>query len=150
MLPKKLKIKQSLPSVQLVTLARQGLAKYYFLTWTERNGQDDLRWYEGTKTKNGEYSITINNKDHGFETGAFKTHTYIYGLQGEILKVLDNTIDLAKSTSVIAATEVANNGYKIKIKGISNNAGINSVVVPTWSHINGHDDLWWESHVCGK
>lgn len=123
---------------------KTGIGKVLFPTWTERNGQDDLHWYEGTRDKNGEYSITIENKDHGFETGAYTIHTYIYGQQGEILKVMGNAFNLAESKPVIAASEVANNCFKIKISGISNNAGISSVVVPTWTQNNGHDDLRWE------
>ncbi|MDO9493565.1 GBS Bsp-like repeat-containing protein [Acetobacterium sp.] len=124
---------------------KTGIGKVLFPTWTERNGQDDLRWYEGMRDSNGEYSITIDNKDHGFETGAYQIHTYIYGLQGETLKVINNTFDLAESKPAISTSEVANNSYKVNITGISNNTGIISVVVPTWTQVNGHDDLRWET-----
>lgn len=124
---------------------RTGIGKVSFPTWTERNGQDELRWYEGIRDSNGEYRITIDIKDHGFETGAYQIHTYIYGLQGETLKVIGYTFDLAESKPVVATSEVANNSYKVNITGISNNSGIISVVVPTWTQINGHDDLRWET-----
>lgn len=122
---------------------KTGISKVLFPTWTSRNGQDDLHWYEGTRERNGEYSITIDNKDHGFETGVYKIHTYIYGLKGEILKVAGHSFELAEPKPVISSTEVANNSYKIIISGISNNFGVNSVIVPTWTDINGHDDLRW-------
>ncbi|VUZ22694.1 Uncharacterised protein [Acetobacterium wieringae] len=123
---------------------KTGIGKVLFPTWTARNGQDDLYWYEGTQDKNGEYSITIDSKDHGFETGTYQIHSYIHGEQGEVLKVIGSKYDLTESKPAISATDVKNNCYKVSISGISNHLGINSVVVPTWTQINGHDDLRWE------
>ncbi len=123
---------------------KTGISKVLFPAWTERNGQDDLLWYEGIRESNGEYSIRIDGKDHGFETGSYLVHTYIYGQSGEILKAVGNTCKLAESKPIISTTEVNNNCFKINISGLSNYFGVSSVVVPTWTEINGHDDLCWE------
>lgn len=120
------------------------IGRVLFPTWTARNGQDDLHWYEGTRDKNGEFCITIDSKDHGYETGSYLIHTYIHGQQGEILKVVGSSYNLEESQPVISMTEVLNNCFKVRISGISNRNGVSDVVVPTWTQINGHDDLRWE------
>ncbi len=123
------------------------IGRVLFPTWTARNGQDDLHWYEGTRDKNGEFSVTIDSKDHGYETGSYWIHTYIYGPQGEILKVVGSSYSLEESQPVISMTEVLNNCFKVRISGISNRYGVSDVVVPTWTQINGHDDLRWEKAI---
>lgn len=48
-----------------------------FPVWTEKNGQDDLLWKDGTK--NGDiYSFRVSTKDHNNEYGLYHTHIYAY------------------------------------------------------------------------
>ncbi|WP_373483474.1 GBS Bsp-like repeat-containing protein [Acetobacterium sp.] len=126
---------------------KTGIGKVLFPTWTERNGQDEIRWYQGVLNSNGEYSITVDNKDHGFETGEYHIHTYIYGLTGEVAKTYTNIYNLERSNPSISVGEVANNNYKVRIVGVSNPSGVVSVKFPTWSQVSGHDDLRWESGI---
>lgn len=124
---------------------KTGIGKVYFPTWTERNGQDDIKWYIGTLGINGEYSVTVDIKDHGFETGVYHMHTYIYNLQGAVVQTYANTENINTPTSEIAVTEVIADSYKVRLVGVSNPQGIASVIFPTWSQTNGQDDLRWET-----
>lgn len=124
---------------------KTGISKVMFPTWTERNGQDEIRWYEGVLNRHGEYSITVDSKDHGFETGEYHVHTYVYGLNGEVLKTCSNIYNLARPNPSISLSDVTNNSYKVRITGVSNPGGVASVTFPTWSQVNGQDDLRWES-----
>lgn len=124
---------------------KTGISKVLFPIWSERNGQDDIHWYEGTLNSSGEYSFTVDIKDHGFETGDYHVHSYIYGLKGEVAKTFANTIGLGTSTPSISVGEVVNSTYKVRITGVSNPQGVSGVSFPTWSQVDGHDDLRWES-----
>jgi hypothetical protein len=126
---------------------KTGIGKVMFPTWTERNGQDEIRWYEGILNSNGEYSITVDSKDHGFETGEYHVHTYIYGVMGEVAKTYTTRYNLEKPNPSISVSEVANNSYKVRVVGVSNPSGVVSVKFPTWSQLSGHDDLRWESGI---
>lgn len=126
---------------------KTGIGKVMFPTWTERNGQDEIRWYEGKINSNGEYSITVDNKDHGFETGEYHVHTYIYGVMGEVAKTYTTKYNLERPNPSISVGEVANNSYKVRVVGVSNPSGVVSVKFPTWSQVSGHDDLRWESGI---
>nr|WP_320023834.1 GBS Bsp-like repeat-containing protein [uncultured Acetobacterium sp.] len=123
---------------------KTGISKVCFPTWSERNGQDDLRWYEGTLDSKGEYSLTVDAKDHGFETGIYNIHTYIYGLKGEVIKTFVNTQSLETQKPAISLTEVINNAYKVRLTGASNPQGVSWVSFPTWTQVDGQDDLRWE------
>ena len=124
---------------------KSGISKVYFPTWSERNGQDDIRWYEGILNSKGEYSITVDAKDHGFETGIYNVHTYIYGLKGEVIKTFADTQSLETKKPVITLTEVTNNNYKVRLNGVSNPQGVSRVSFPTWTQVDGQNDLRWES-----
>jgi murein DD-endopeptidase MepM/ murein hydrolase activator NlpD len=126
---------------------KTGISKVLFPIWSERNGQDDIHWYEGTLNSSGEYSFTVDIKDHGFETGDYHVHSYIYGLKGEVAKTFANTIGLGTSTPSISVGEVVNSTYKVRIMGVSNPQGVSGVSFPTWSQVDGHDDLRWESGI---
>ncbi|WP_373485679.1 GBS Bsp-like repeat-containing protein [Acetobacterium malicum] len=124
---------------------KTGIGKVMFPTWSERKGQDDIHWYEGKLNSNGEYSFTVDIKDHGFETGDYHIHSYIYGLKGELAKNLTNTFSLGTPNPTITVGEVLNNEYKVRITGASNPQGVTGISFPTWSQIDGQDDLRWES-----
>ncbi|WP_186843701.1 GBS Bsp-like repeat-containing protein [Acetobacterium tundrae] len=126
---------------------KNGIGSVLFPTWTERNGQNDLVWYQGTLGSNGEYSVTIDSKDHGFETGIYNVHTYIYGLQGDVIKTCVNTYKMADPTANISVGEVSNDSYNVRVTGVSSSEGVSGVMFPTWSQSNGQDDIRWESGI---
>jgi hypothetical protein len=124
---------------------KTGIGKVMFPIWTERNGQDDIRWYQGIKNNQGEYSVTVDSKDHGFETGEYHIHTYIYGLTGDVIKTYVNTQSLETPKPSITVGEVSNNAYKVQITDVRNPQGVTGLSFPTWSEVNGHDDIRWET-----
>ncbi|WP_083837814.1 GBS Bsp-like repeat-containing protein [Acetobacterium woodii] len=121
------------------------IRKVMFPIWTERNGQDDLHWYEGIRDSDGEYRITVNNQNHGFETGIYNIHTYIYGDSGQVLKTLVNTYMQEAERPIIKIGEIENNCYKVSISGVSNAQGVIGVSFPTWTQSGGQNDLRWEN-----
>lgn len=51
-------------------------AKVMFPTWSDANGQDDIIWYEGTRSSNGVWSVTVDGARHR-SPGSFSTHAYV-------------------------------------------------------------------------
>lgn len=67
-----------------------------FPTWSEENGQDDLRWYEGTQiTGTNDWKVTINTSEHRNDSGNYYTH--IYGKLGNQDEVLLSREDINMS-----------------------------------------------------
>ncbi|MBD5491693.1 MAG: hypothetical protein HDR16_06150 [Lachnospiraceae bacterium] len=68
-------------TVQCRVTDNVGVSRVKFPTWTEKNGQDDIIWGEGTK--NGDiYSYRVNISDHNNEYGIYHTHIYSYDAMG--------------------------------------------------------------------
>ena len=61
-----------------------GMLKMSFPTWTEYNGQDDIKaeWWDTTAVTspdaNGNYTYRVNISDHNYESGKYITHIYAY------------------------------------------------------------------------
>ena len=62
--------------------SKNKITKVSFPTWTYKNGQDDLKWYDGTKQANGLYSFRVQRSDHNYEFGTYITHIYAYDEKG--------------------------------------------------------------------
>ena len=45
-------------------------------TWSDKDGQDDLRWYEATRQANGDYKVSVKASDHKNSTGKYHIHLY--------------------------------------------------------------------------
>lgn len=68
-------------TVQCRVTDNVGVSRVQFPTWTEKNGQDDIIWGEGTKSGNI-YSYRVNISDHNNEYGIYHTHIYAYDAMG--------------------------------------------------------------------
>ena len=44
--------------------------------WSEKDGQDDIRWYEATRQANGTYTVNVQATSHKNSIGLYKIHLY--------------------------------------------------------------------------
>ena len=120
--------------------------KVQFPTWTEKNGQDDLVWHEGTVEGNIA-SIIVNREDHNFEYNRYNTHIYAYDDEG-LANVYATTIDLEEPDlsevgiilKDVEITDANDDGYTVNVTVLSNSE-ITKVEFPTWTYKNDQDDL---------
>ena len=70
-------------TVQCRVTDNVGVSRVQFPTWTEKNGQDDITWGEGTKNEDI-YSYRVNISDHNNEYGIYHTHIYAYDAMGNV------------------------------------------------------------------
>ena len=56
-----------------------------FPTWTNLNGQDDLKWYTAEALGNGVYHLRIKKSEHNNESGIYITHIYYWKSDGTAL-----------------------------------------------------------------
>lgn len=74
--------------------APKGLRAVELPTWGSKNGQNDIKWYKGTKQKNGSYKITVNSKNHKNEKGTYNIHLYIMQNDGKRVYISAKTTSL--------------------------------------------------------
>lgn len=146
-------IKTSLNPVQVVdgqvkissTLAPPSNAKFQTAVWSDENGQDDIKWYNWDTTN---LSVALSNHK-GY--GTYHVHTYLnqdnkmQGLSGQSF-TLEKPAPAKISTQV---TKISDKTVDISISGLPNY--ISSVKIPTWSEVNGQDDLkWYQAQKVGE
>ena len=78
-----------------ITVANAGTYDKVMLpVWSEVNGQDDLVWYSAKKGSDGNWTYTVNLKQHN-SVGAYQIH--VYGTK-------DGTQSLIAHTRVVVAS----------------------------------------------
>ncbi|MGT2683222.1 GBS Bsp-like repeat-containing protein [Streptococcus porci] len=117
-------------------------------TWSSKGGQDDIKWYQATKQSDGTYSLTVNIKDHKYETGLYHIHTYGRAADGKLvfLKGDQTTVkELPKPTATLTIKNVNNQTgtFDVIVSDLKSIAGVTLVQLPTWSESKGQDDLKW-------
>ena len=120
-----------------------GIAKVKFPTWTITNGQDDLKWYEGTVSGNTA-ECRIDIKNHNNETNCFYvTHIYVDDTVGNSTfgTVGETYVDsIPPVISNVKIENISTEGFDVLCKVVDNHS-INRVKFPTWTRNNWQDDL---------
>ena len=124
-----------------------GVKEVLVPTWSEVNGQDDLVWHKATKQTDGSYRVTIKASDHKDTQGRYFVHVYIVGKSGS-KEYVSGTATTVSFVGPSATLRIENNNAKTGtfdavITNISAPLGVKEVLVPTWSEVNGQDDLVW-------
>ncbi|MEG2449097.1 MAG: GBS Bsp-like repeat-containing protein, partial [Eubacterium sp.] len=53
-----------------------GIRDIMIPVWSDHGGQDDIIWYTASKTSNDTYELTVDIKNHGYDTGEYIAHVY--------------------------------------------------------------------------
>ena len=119
-------------------------------TWSDKDGQDDIRWYEATRQANGDYKISVKASDHKNSTGKYFVHLYYIQNDGTRVGVGGTTTDLefrnAKTKTQTYIKDVnSNNGtYTVAVDQASQGRQIKYIRVAVWSQIH-QENLYWYS-----
>lgn len=119
--------------------------------WTEKNGQDDIKWYQATKQADGTYVLTFSPKQHNFESGHYNIHVYGQSQVSHPLEGLTatNGVDLATEKYVVAPSVTVQNhdvnggALKVRVAESENTKKIKSVTVAAWSESNQSNLHWY-------
>ena len=124
-----------------------GVREVKLPTWSNVDGQDDIIWYTATKQANGTYKVTVRASDHKYSTGIYNVHLYYIQDNGQIVGVAgtQTVVSLAKPQGQIS---IQNNNpdtgtFDVIVSGVSSPYGVREVKLPTWSSVNGQDDIIW-------
>ena len=127
--------------------APYGVQEVKLPTWSSERGQDDIVWYTATKQANGTYKLTVNAANHKGSTGEYNVHLYYVQGDGKLVGVGGTTtkVSVAKPEGKLTIT---NNNPKtgtfdVIVSEVSSPQGVREVLLPTWSHEQGQDDIIW-------
>ncbi len=124
--------------------SRAGVSTIQFPTWSEINGQDDIKWYEAKKNSDGSYSYIVDISQHNSSYGKYYIHTYGINGLGERNYVNGLGFDMTSySASDITISAKNNNVFNLSVTNVDSTSKINKVSVAVWSGKDGQDDLKW-------
>ncbi|MGT2742934.1 GBS Bsp-like repeat-containing protein [Streptococcus plurextorum] len=117
-----------------------GYDKVLLPTWSEHNGQDDLRWYEAQKQVDGSYLVDVDLTNHQFDWGNYQIH--LYGEKSGHRFFLTKTSHYQVQPEPQAkVTQLTPTDFQVKVSNIP--SYFERVLIPTWSEVNGQDDIKW-------
>ena len=128
-------------------VAPTGLKEVLVPSWSLAGGQDDLIWHKASRQADGSYRVTIKAKDHKNSTGKYRADAYIVDDSNKRFYLTEKVVEVTQ-TRPSASLFIENNNadlgtFDAVIRNIVAPNGVKEVLVPSWSLVNGQDDLVW-------
>ncbi|MBZ2117173.1 GBS Bsp-like repeat-containing protein [Streptococcus gordonii] len=132
-------------------VAPNGLKEVLIPAWSEVNGQDDLVWHKAVKQADGSYRATIKSSEHKDSQGKYQVHVHYVDGSGQRRYVTETVTEVHQSRpSGVLSIENQNQvsgTFDAVIRNVLAPNGLKEVLIPTWSEVNGQDDLVWHKAV---
>ena len=119
-------------------------------TWSDKDGQDDIRWYEATRQANGDYKVSVKASDHKNSTGKYHIHLYYIQNDGSRVGVGSTTTEVEfrnAQTKTQAAIKNVNSGagtFTVTVDQAPQGRQIKNIRVAAWSKAH-QENLYWYS-----
>ncbi len=128
-------------------VAPNGVKDILVPSWSLAGGQDDLIWHKATRQADGSYRVTIKATDHKNSTGRYRADAYLVDNSNTPFYLTEKVVEVTQ-TRPTASLIIENNNAELGtfdavVRNISAPNGIKEVLVPSWSLVNGQDDIIW-------
>ena len=128
-------------------VAPNGVKEVLVPSWSLENGQDDLIWHKATKQSDGSYRVTIKATEHKGNKGNYRADAYVVDNSNNRHYIAEKVVavDYTRPRGVLSIenNDTVAGTFDAVVRNISAPNGIKEVLVPSWSLVNGQDDLIW-------
>lgn len=76
----------------------KGIQAVIVPTWSDKDGQDDIKWYEASRQADGTYKQTVRASDHKNSTGLYHAHLYYRQHDGQLVGAGGTTTTVSLQT----------------------------------------------------
>ena len=136
--------------LNLTLTGGSGLTQVWFPTWSEKNGQDDLQWYEAKKQADGSWTCRIALSDHS-GTGVYFIHAYGNNKKNLVAHTTVTVPQASQPSQPEQPSQPVRSGMQAVLSSdgryldvtLAGRSDLTQVWFPTWSAVNGQDDLRW-------
>ena len=124
-------------------------------TWSDKDGQDDIRWYEATRQANGDYKVSVKASDHKNSTGKYHIHLYYIQNDGSRVGVGTTTTEVEfrnAMTKTQASIKNVNSGagtYTVTVDQAPQGRWIKNIRVAAWSQAHQENLFWYSTAPSG-
>lgn len=121
--------------VQLKPNETADFSQVLFAVWSEKNGQDDIRWYKSSATG----TVTIPYENHkGY--GAYQVHVY-QQVAGKMRGITSHRFTIDQPRLIGTVNQIGPSSYRITVSNVP--PTVQSIQIPVWSEKDGQDDIRW-------
>ena len=119
-------------------------------TWSDKDGQDDIRWYEAARQSNGDYKVSVKASDHKNSTGKYHVHLYYIQNDGSRVGAGTTTTEVefrnaqTKTQASIKNVNTTNGTYTVAVDQAPQGRQIKNIRVAAWSKAH-QENLYWYS-----
>lgn len=128
-------------------IAPTGVREILVPSWSLVGGQDDLIWHKATKQADGSYRATIKASDHKNSTGKYRADAYIVDNFNKRFYLTEKVVEVSQSRPSASLTIENNDAttgtFDAVVRNIVAPNGLKEILIPSWSLVNGQDDLVW-------
>lgn len=110
--------------------------------WSEKNGQDDIVWYDAEQKADGWY-VTIKAENHKYESGTYNIHFYSKDDDGSLMLLTGTKETMSVSATPKLGVSVNGNIANISLKNALNVSSSSRVYFPVWGESGGQNDIVW-------
>lgn len=114
-----------------------------YAVWSQRDGQDDLKWYKANSSSASYSSVSVNLANHKNVRGAYFIHAYMNNKNGTKTFLGGSAITFKEMSAKYSISNNNSGSFDVVISNISAENGVSKILVPVWSEKNGQDDLLW-------
>ena len=124
-------------------------------TWSDKDGQDDIRWYEATRQSNGDYKVSVKASDHKNSTGKYHIHLYYIQNDGSRVGVGTTTTEVEfrnAKTKTQTGIKNVNSGagtYTVTVDQAPQGRRIKNIRVAVWSKAHQENLFWYATAPSG-
>lgn len=118
--------------------ALPGYKSVKMAVWSDKNGQDDLKWYEAKKNEDGKWSVSVKISKH---KGAGTYHIHMYGTDSSKKQKALTTSSFQVTAPTIKEMTVRKvnpdaGTFYFYVKGVAAKAGVDTVTVKAYPKNN--------------
>lgn len=110
--------------------------------WSEKDGQDDIRWYEATRQANGTYTVNVQATSHKNSIGLYNIHLYYILNDGSRVGVGGTTTTVefrnakTKTQTYITNVNSEAGSFTVVVDQAPQGRQIQNIRVAVWSKSN--------------
>ena len=126
----------------------QWVSRVQFEVWGEINGQNDVRWYEGTRQGNNSWTGRADIRNHR-ETGRYQVRTWVTLTNGTRFNTSSTTFNVREATGgrvEIVNTNTNAGTFDVVVRGVSAPSSVDRVAVGVWTR-GDQSDLRWNTGI---
>ena len=123
--------------------------------WSDKDGQDDIIWYNGNRQTDGTYKVSVKASDHKNSTGKYHIHLYYIQEDGTRVGVATSATEVTyqnltnKTKAYITNVNASAGTYTVAVDQAPQGRRIKQVRVAVWSQPNQANLYWYSTASSG-